>query len=120
MCQLRRPQLNRGSPTPFFLVQVLLSGRRDTLLDQLWMRLAVDLAKDPLQGSRHPLWGRSNHYPWGFYEILSIHSEQMVKGDWQASAPQTQTFRRALHLHGLEFQNLQAMSKPINSHWGNS
>lgn len=120
MRQLPRPQLHRGSPAPFFLVQVLLAGLGDTLLDELWMRLAVDLAKDPLQGSHHPLWGRSNHYPWGFYEILSIHSEQMVKGGWQASAPQTQTFRRALHLHGLEFQNLQAMSKHINCHWGNS
>lgn len=45
--------------------------------------------------------------------------EQTAKDSGPARAPQTQTFRRALPLCSLEFQNLAAMSRHITSHWGN-
>lgn len=44
--------------------------------------------------------------------------EQTAKDSEPARAPQTQTFRRALPLRSLEFQNLAAMSRHITSHWG--
>lgn len=47
----------------------------------------------------------------------SWSEEQTAKDGGHARVPQTQAFRRALHLHGLEFRKLAAVSKHMNSHW---
>ena len=75
--------------------------------------------KRPLPlGPCNPLCRRIRPFPPGPYQILWATVTDGKNG-WHPVAPRHRLLRRALPLHSLELQNLQAMIQHIYSHWGN-
>lgn len=107
----------RSKPYSFFLcfpspLRLSPAGRWGHLASELGMRLSVALTEDPLPGEEADPTPGALPGPLG-------HSNRRRRTAGIPVAPRPRLLRRALPLHSLEFQNLEAIIQHVSSHWGN-